>query len=139
MRENRIITLTSDLKFQDFIDPFAIDEILDNRSFISGLWQDKAKLKNFQSSIEKIVFPIDISKYNFMVLTDVLPDTHIKKHSHKDDPIFRYVLDGEFSLNGVDYKKGDWVIVPINFPYEIITEKGYKAMCIYCMSCEAPH
>ncbi|MNP46422.1 hypothetical protein D3C76_1404190 [compost metagenome] len=103
---------------------------------MNGQWRSKTQLQDFKNGINKVVFPVDISKFKILVLSQVIPQRLIKTHQHDDEPMFRYLISGSFKLNGETYMAGDWVVVPIGYPYEIYTETGYVTMAPYCMSCE---
>lgn len=132
----RSIKLNSSFPYEEFVDPFAIQKITDSNGFINGQWKSDTQLRGFQEGVKKFVLPVDISKFNIMVLTEVQAGQVVKSHSHKDEPIFRFIISGNLLLNGTPYEAGDWVIVPTGMPYEITTEGGYTTMAPYCMSCE---
>lgn len=133
--EREEVIIKSSLQFSEFIDPFSIKEVISSKTFKNGQWRSLTLLKDFPDGVKKFVFPIDISKFRILVTTEVDSGTTIKSHRHKDEPQFRYILSGDFKLNGHTYSSGDWVIVPPDYEYEIITETGYKALSGYGVRC----
>lgn len=130
------VKMHTDMPFEDFIDPYALKNIVDSRTFDSGNWRPKTKLKDFQNGIDKVVIPVDISQYKILVVTETAAGRTIKAHSHDDEPMFRYLLSGSFKLNGIEYSIGEWVIVPVGMTYEIHTDTGYTTLAGYGMSCQ---
>lgn len=135
MENHNNVQLDSELPFTDFIDPYNINEIISSKNFKGGSWERLSKLKDFNNGIHKSVLPIDISQFNILVVSEVIPDRLIKKHKHDDEPQFRYILSGSFILNDEVFNAGDWVIVPQSHEYEIFTETGYTTIAGYGMSC----
>lgn len=132
---NTVVQMNSDLPFGDFLDPFAVTEIVSSKTYRDGEWRRLTNLRGFTKGVDKVVLPVDISRFRIMVVTSVAPGTHVKLHRHDDEPIFRYVTDGKLRLNDVDYEAGDWVLVPVGFPYEITTQEGYTTVAGYGVAC----
>ncbi len=136
MTEKHDVEMQNDLPFAEFIDPYAISEIVSSRTYRSGDWQSAAQLRDFNNGIRKIALPIDISQYRILVVSEVSANRHIKPHKHDDEPQFRYITSGSLTLNGETYRAGEWVIVPAGVEYEIHTEEGYTTLAAYGMSCQ---
>lgn len=128
--------LNCELQFEDFINPFAITEIISSKSYLDGTWKQKTELSDFRNGISKHVLPIDMSSFSIAVISEVVPGRRVALHKHDDEPQFRYVMSGDLTLNGVEYHSGDWVIVPIGIEYEVSTIAGYTTMAGYGMSCQ---
>lgn len=126
--------LSTDLPFESFIDPLTCEQIVDNKSFKFGDWNQICRFKESPPGVEKRVIPVDLRPFCMMVITTVQPGTHVFKHTH-DEGIIRYVLRGSFTLNGREYRTGDWVFVPYCMTYEIITSEGYTVIAGYYTSC----
>lgn len=130
------VAMKSTMQFSDFIDPYAIKEIVSSKTFQNGQWRSLTSLQDFTNGIQKSVLPVDISKYKILVTSQVVAGRLIKAHKHDDEPQFRYIISGSFKLNGETYFAGDWVIVPQGYEYEIFTETGYVTIAGYGMSCQ---
>ena len=129
------VMLDNELPFSDFIDPYSVTEIVSSRSFRDGQWRNLTRLRGFSEGVDKVVLPVDISRFRIMVVTHVEPGRHIKLHRHDDEPIFRYISHGSFHLNGEYFEAGDWVLVPIGHAYEIHTDEGYTTVAGYGAAC----
>lgn len=129
------VTFKAELSFSDFVDPFSIEKVTSSKTFQNGDWEDDAQLSDFTNGIRKIVLPIDITRFRILVSTTVAPGRTIKAHHHDDEPQFRYIVSGSFTLNGELYTAGDWVIVPTGHTYEISTIDGYTTLGAYHQNC----
>lgn len=121
------------------IDPAKLTEVVSSRSFLEGAWLEKTKHKLFnEPELKKYFLPIDFSYWNLTLISIIDPLTMIPRHAHTE-PVFRYVLEGSFLLNGQEYDRDDWLIVPENFAYEIETREGYRVLSKYhdqCQECQ---
>ena len=125
-----------DLPADEIIDPLKINEIVSSKSYRGGNWWKAAKHKLFnEPEVKKIYIPLDGSYWDLDLITIVDAGTIIPRHSHTE-PVLRYVLDGSFELNGVEYEEGDWIIVPANYNYQIQTREGYKVLSRYHADCK---
>lgn len=68
-------------------------------------------------------------------IVKVDPDTRVEKHSHDED-IFRLMIEGSLTVNGMELKEGEWFVVTAGTPYEIETKCGYTVMAAYRMACK---
>ncbi len=129
-------TFACDIPPAEIIDPLKIDNIVSSKNYRSGEWWSEAKHKLFnEPEVKKFFVPIDCSYWNLHLITVVEAGTVIPEHSHTE-PVLRYILDGSLELNGIEYKAGDWIIVPANFAYQIQTIDGYKILSQYFDKCE---
>lgn len=135
--ESKDVKLSCDLKFDKFATHKGHEEIISNKNFKEGDWSEVCKLRSSSDSVYKRVIPVDFRDFCMLVVTEVAPNTTVKKHSHKEG-IVRYVIKGSFILNGVRYKAGEWVLVPEGIPYEITTKSGYTVIAGYRTWCEEP-
>ncbi|RZJ23724.1 MAG: hypothetical protein EON51_02270 [Acinetobacter sp.] len=117
------------------IDPLTIEDIVSSKSFLDGNWMEQTKHLLFkEKEVQKFFIPIDNTYWNIDIITFVEKGTVIPEHSH-DEPVLRYVLQGSLELNGEIYKEGDWVLVPANKQYQILTREGYKILSKYHAQC----
>ena len=131
------VKLSCDLPFTKFATHKGHTEIISNMNFKEGDWNEVCRLKKSSPGVHKRVIPVDFRDFCMLVVTEVAPNTAVKKHSH-DEGIVRYVIKGSFLLNGTRYKKGDWVLVPEGVPYEITTKSGYVVIAGYRTWCKEP-
>lgn len=118
------------------IDPPMLTEIVSSKSFLNGKWKELSRHKLFnEPEVKKWFIPVDCSYWSIDIVTIVDPLTVIPNHQHTE-PVMRYVLDGSFELNGVEYSRDDWVIVPAHFSYSIQTRSGYRILSKYHDECE---
>jgi hypothetical protein len=127
------VHLHSQLEFDDFANASNTKTIIDSDTFRNGRWKELTKQANFPT-INKFVFPVDMSHVNLIVLTEVPAGVNTRSHNH-NEPIFRYVTNGSFILNGKTYKEGDWVYVPAGVDYQIQSPNGYATIAGYGMAC----
>lgn len=85
--------------------------------------------------IKKIPIGWPLANYNMFYTVDVPEDTFIKPHSHDED-IFRLLIDGDLTINGVSIEKGEWFVVKAGTTYSIQTKNGYKSFAGYGMACQ---
>lgn len=124
-----------DIPNEKIIDPLTITGIVSSQSFYSDIPLKDTKHKLFnEPEVKKYFIPVDCSYWDLDVITYVEAGTIIPKHAH-DEPVLRYVLEGQLELNGVLYEVGDWIIVPKGFPYQIQTKTGYKILSRYSANC----
>lgn len=131
------VALNTDVTFDQFIDPMEEKSTIDSRNFPLGSWRDVCKFHRSVEGVSKFVVPINIKEYCMLVISEADPGTKVKKHSH-DEGLIRYVMKGSLVQNGVRYEAGDWVFLPQGQPYELYTEEGYTAMCVYRTWCKDP-
>jgi quercetin dioxygenase-like cupin family protein len=137
-KQNKIKTDGSfdDLNLEAVIDPLSATKIISSTQMED--WAELSKVKQFPDKITKKVIPIDFSHYRMTILTKVEPDVLVDTHMH-EEPVFRYVIEGEFELNGIRHKPGDWILVPGNTPYRVVSEIGYSVLASYGAKCGSPH
>jgi hypothetical protein len=70
----------------------------------------------------------------FYVL-DAPSDTSIPTHAHSGD-VFRYILEGDFAINGQRVEPGTWMVVRKGTAYRVHSDTGYKAIVAYQNVCE---
>jgi len=131
------INVQAEIKFKQFCNADEIKEVISNKNFPLGDWNKLCKMEDFFEGVAKKVIPIDLLDFCMMVVTEVEPETQVPMYCH-EECIFRFIMEGSLTLNGVDYKAGDWLIVPEEFEYEIYTKTGYKALASYRMGCNPP-
>ena len=125
-----------DLSKDEIIDPTVIDHIVSSKDYSGEEWLEKTKHKLFKEpQLKKYFIPVDFSYWNLELVTIVDPGTGIPKHTHTE-PVYRYIMDGSFELNGEEFQAGEWIIVPANFAYNIKTKTGYKIISRYHEKCE---
>ncbi|GLI23473.1 hypothetical protein XFLAVUS301_31470 [Xanthobacter flavus] len=125
-----------DLEYIDIIKPDEITEIVSSKSFLDGKWLSKTKHKLFnEPELRKYFIPIDFSCYSLQLISIIEPGTIIPEHSHTET-VYRYVLDGSFELNGLKFERDDWILVPKDYKYSIITETGYRVLSAYHAECQ---
>ncbi|WP_289044342.1 hypothetical protein [uncultured Olleya sp.] len=123
------------LNFEEVIDPLKADKIISSTQ-MKG-WEEVSEVKQFPNRITKKVIPIDFTHYKMAIITKVEPNVLVDTHMH-EEPVFRYVIEGEFELNGIRHKPGDWILVPGNTPYRVISEIGYTVLAEYGGKCGSP-
>lgn len=74
--------------------------------------------------------PIDFSWSSRLYVISIGPNISVPRHAH-DAPIFKYVIQGRFTLNGTRFGAGDWVFIRAGAEYEIVTDKGYTILSPY--------
>ena len=72
------------------------------------------------------------------IITTVEPGTVVDTHMHQE-PVLRVVAEGDLTLNGIEHKAGDWVLVPGGTPYRVTTKNGYTVIASYGAACGSPH
>ena len=135
--EAKDVKLSCDLSFEKFATHKGHTDVISNQNFKEGDWNTLCHLKKSPPNVHKRVIPVDFRDFCMLVVTEVDPNSVVKKHSHAEG-IVRYVIKGSFVLNGVTYSEGDWVLVPEGVPYEITTESGYIVIAGYRTWCEEP-
>ena len=130
------VKLKTELPFERFLSPTNLTQIVSNQTFEYD-WSKVCELDQEFEGVYKRVLPIDFREFCMLVVTKVAPGTTVPSHGHKEG-IFRYILEGSLTLNGVPYRAGDWIVVPTGMPYKITTEEGYKAIAGYLQACD-PH
>lgn len=130
------VSMQCDLQFSDFVDPYAIKDVVSSKTFAKGQWRSLTALKNFGDGVQKSVIPVDISQFKILVHSQVVAGNLIKIHKHDDEPQIRYVVSGSLKLNGETYFAGDWIIVPRGYEYEIYTDTGYITLAGYGQQCQ---
>jgi mannose-6-phosphate isomerase-like protein (cupin superfamily) len=129
------VRLRAKLPFTDFVSSKTAKDLITNYDFHGGQWSELCRMETKFGGVYKRVLPIDFRDYCMLVVTKVAPGTSVPRHAHKEG-IFRYVLEGSFTMNGHDLRAGDWVVVPEGMPYEIQTVEGYTVLAGYLMACE---
>ena len=67
----------------------------------------------------------------FFFLTVAEPGAVVPTHSHKRD-LFRVVLSGSITTNGIELKTGDWMFVPKGVPYSFSAGLNPGAIVHHC-------
>lgn len=116
------VTMQAD--FSTFINPESITEIISN---IDLQWGDFFQPHNEDELLIRKDIPVDKSCFKHSMLVSVAAETQALKHTH-DEPTFRLLIDGKATFNGVEYQAGDWLLVPRNYPYDMVTHVGFKAL-----------
>ncbi|CAE6795707.1 hypothetical protein R70006_05063 [Paraburkholderia domus] len=129
------VVMDTPITFPEFVDPETQRDVADSHTFSQGAWETIGQFRDAPPGVKKAVIPVNIKEYCMMVITEVGPNTSVRKHSHKEG-IVRYIINGTLLQSGVQYSAGDWVFVPPGVPYEITTKGGYKAMCLYRNYCD---
>jgi len=101
-------------------------------------WENVSPVKQFPNRISKKVIPADFSRYKMSIVTKVEPGVSVGTHTH-EEPIFRYVVEGDVTINGIKHGPGDWVLVPSKVPYNVATVNGYTVFAKYGVQCGTPH
>ena len=112
------------------LDPNSVSEIVSNRTYMDGRSPEALRVTNVPEGVTRWLIPVDMSAFTLQVVTSVAPGARIARHAH-DGAMLRYLTKGSFRLNGVDYKTGDWVLVPHGLPYEMETDEGYTVVSSY--------
>ncbi len=120
--------------FSTFHDPETITSIISSHD--QG-WDAVFGVQQFPQHMERKVIPVNKGFYKQSVLVSVEPNTKVAKHSHHE-PTFRLIIEGSAIINGVEYKAGDWMVVPKDFPYDMETRIGYRALVEYGAKCGSP-
>lgn len=123
------------LDLNNVIDPDNFTGIISNKTIKN--WEQLSLVKQFPGRITKTVIPIDLARYRMTVVARVEPGVKVELHAH-EEPVFRYVVEGELTLNGVNYESGDWILVSSKTPYEVFTKSGYTVLEDYGCKCGAP-
>jgi quercetin dioxygenase-like cupin family protein len=55
------------------------------------------------------------------------PNAKLPHHRHRNDSLFRIVLSGSITYNGIELTSGDWMYVPTGQPYSF---KAGKSGCV---------
>jgi hypothetical protein len=71
---------------------------------------------------------------NMFYIVQVPAGKHVTPHSHDED-VFRVLISGDLTVNGVEIGIGEWFVVPASTPYEILTRNGYQVMSGYTSNC----
>lgn len=80
-----------------------------------------------------VVWPL--IDYGMFYIVDVPENSDLAKHSH-DESIFRILLSGSLTINGITIDKpGTWYVVPAYTEYEISTKTGYSVLSGYTSIC----
>jgi len=130
------------MNLKDVVNPLDLTEIVSSKNFKGGKWKEEGySLNHPETNFNKFIIPVDFDYFNLSVITEVDPNTVIAEHQH-DEPLFRYIVKGELTINDEHYEEGDWIIIPKDYPYSINTEQGYRTMGSYggnCAACGHPH
>ncbi|TCJ89398.1 cupin domain-containing protein [Nocardia alba] len=129
------VGLHSAIDVDEFVSESTSATIIDSHTFRDGEWRALTMQENTASGITKCVVPVDISSAQFLVMTEVAPRTAVESHRH-GEPILRLVVSGSLTLNGTEYRTGDWVYVPAGVDYRIDTEAGYTTVAGYGVPCD---
>jgi hypothetical protein len=124
-----------DLKLEVAINPETAKGIVSSTQLVG--WEEMSPVRQFPGRIKKSVIPIDFAYYRMGILTKVEAGVTVGIHQHAE-PVFRFVIAGDLTINGIKHKSGDWVLVPSNTPYEVRTRNGYTILASYGMKCGAP-
>ncbi|WP_394183122.1 hypothetical protein [Marinomonas posidonica] len=116
------VTMQAD--FSTFINPESITGIISN---IDLQWGDFLQPHNEDELLIRKDIPVDKSCFKHSMLVSVAAETQALKHTH-DEPTFRLLIDGKATFNGVEYQAGDWLLVPRNYSYNMVTHVGFKAL-----------
>ena len=114
------------------INPLFTKKIIDTHNFNDSM-QDlddvhMSSLGGFDN-VHEVIIPVDFSMFREIRIVKVEPNAQIESHIHTS-PIFRIILKGRMTLNGVEYREGDWMVIPGGFEYEIEAGNiGYEALC----------
>jgi len=117
------------------IDPDRATKVVSSKTVKD--WENQSPVKQFPGRITKAVIPIDFGRYHMMMTTKVEPGVKVDLHAH-EEPVFRYVIEGKLTLNGVEYEPGDWILVPSKVPYQVQSDTGYTVLASYGQKCGAP-
>jgi mannose-6-phosphate isomerase-like protein (cupin superfamily) len=74
--------------------------------------------ENMPPGYEQWQLPIKLDGPVFFFLTVAQPGAVVPTHSHKRD-LFRIVLWGSLTTNGIELKQGDWMFVPAGVEYSL--------------------
>ena len=114
----------------------AAEDIVSSHSRQS--WYEENTLIQYPERIRKSVLPIDLEYFRMAVHVRVEPNVRVERHAHSE-PILRYFISGEATLNGEKYGPGEWVLVPGGESYEIETDVGYESLMFNGPISSAPH
>lgn len=72
--------------------------------------------------------------YKLFYIVDVPADAEIALHKH-DESIFRVLISGDLTINGIAINIGEWFVVKAETMYSIKTSGGYKSISAYTSNC----
>ena len=113
------------------VNPMFVNEIVSNHNIkeMHNLDDVQLSASNQFTNVTDEAIPVDASVFREMHTVSVKSGVQIQSHAHKY-PVFRYITDGSMNLNGIEYGKGDWMVVPSGTNYQIQTgPEGYMALC----------
>ena len=110
---------------------WSIDRIIDKESCQDCLTTDVGELFDSSEPLGVIHddIPVNLTGLGHVRLTEVKPNTKVETHSHPS-PTFRFVMDGDLTIEGKTYTKGDWLAIPTNYEYSVETKNGYASWWI---------
>ncbi|KZN12509.1 hypothetical protein [Marinomonas sp. TW1] len=119
--------------FSTFINPESITYIVSSLD-----WGGEAfRSHDVDELLVRTDVPVDKSCFKHSMLVSVLAETQALKHSH-NEPTFRLLIDGKATFNGVEYQAGDWLLVPRDYPYDMVTHVGFKALVEFGLQYGSP-
>jgi hypothetical protein len=131
---NQFLEIIMSLEKMEVVNPFLVNEVVNsfNHTEFLNSNMDVSTPTSF-TGVSRDVIPVDLGGLRELRFTDVAPGTTVPEHSHRS-PIFRLITQGEATVNGTLYKKGDWMVIPAGTPYKINTVTGYSAAwnCVVC-------
>lgn len=87
------------------------------------------------SGLNRTPIPWPIDSLNMFYVLQAPPETHVPFHSHPSD-VFRFILEGEMTLNGITVKAGMWCVVRKGTRYTVSSNDGYRSLVAYRDICE---
>ena len=123
------------LNKKSIVNPQKAEGVISSKTYDG--WENVSQVTQFPGRIQKSVIPLDFSYYQMAILTKVEAGVTVGRHSHAE-PVFRFVLKGDLTINGIEHGLGDWILVPSDTPYEVSTKTGYTILANYGQKCGAP-
>jgi hypothetical protein len=117
------------------VDPYGIKDIVNKHNLSNQVVHDMYVDDIFPviSGVLSDIIPVDLDRLRELRLVSVAPNTTVPSHAHRS-PVVRLIIDGSVSIDGIEYVKGDWMIIPENHAYSLSTKSGYSA-CWVCVRC----
>ena len=110
---------------------WSINKVVDKESCQDCLTTDVGELFDSPElpGVTHNDIPINLTGLGHIRFTKVESNTVVEAHSHPS-PTFRFIMDGDLTIENKTYKKGDWLTIPPNYEYSIKTKDGYTSFWI---------
>jgi len=69
-------------------------------------------------------------------MSSAVPGTKVPRHSHKNGPVVRFILEGTITYRKTEYSTGDWIYLPPRKAYAFqVGPRGASFILGYCCCC----